>query len=219
MSYGHVKLLGRFVSVALVALRVKVAIMRIRNDLLSSMKLGLEETPSGPSGWWQKRLRRWWWTKREGHGTAILIAGAQLMPRHSFKLSPVTCHVSFTLFFSFTELSLAPHSNNRILSSDSLVRDMDFPPFDTICETQARPTCTSHDAGARASARCHRHGSTAPVERVPCPFRQPYFCPRRRPLKNGRHGCRDGSTARLANLRVTLGRKTAPDFMQPTASS
>jgi hypothetical protein len=150
MSYGHIKLLGRFVSVALVALRVKVAIMRIRNDLLSSMKLGLEETPSGPSGWWQKRLRRWWWTKREGHGTATLIAGAQLMPRHS--LSPVTCHISFTLFFSFTELLLAPHSNNRILSSDSLLRDMDFPPFHTICETQARPSCTSHEA----SASCHQ---------------------------------------------------------------
>ncbi|KAJ7922640.1 hypothetical protein B0H13DRAFT_1865654 [Mycena leptocephala] len=51
----------------------------------------------------------------------------------------------------------------------------------------------------RASARCRRHGSTAPVERVPCPFRQPYFCPRRRPLKNGRHGSRDGSSP-LGNL-------------------
>jgi hypothetical protein len=32
------------------SLRVKVAIMRIQNDLLSSMELGLEETHSGPSG-------------------------------------------------------------------------------------------------------------------------------------------------------------------------
>ncbi|KAJ7829334.1 hypothetical protein B0H13DRAFT_1916594 [Mycena leptocephala] len=62
----------------------------------------------------------------------------------------------------------------------------------------------------RAAARARGHGSTAPVPRVPCPFRSTFFGQFDGPLKHGRHG-RLTASARSRHLPEVM---TEVEFAQ-----